>query len=435
MRWRWQQIFYLAIIMMAFLGCTTNGARILNLAPEASSRETLEQLPPGTFLEDLNLGGLQLQKAQEEIRSWSKDKLEENLYLVYNETEILLTPSELGIALDFERTWEEVQKNLGQRNTSILAFDYLKANQTLQERLFDFTRSAVDATFKIENDQFKITPAISGETVDIDAFLDELNNASLASLPKRILLPRVELPAAMTTEALEALAFNGVIGEYTTQYNLNDKNRSANLLEAAKKMDKTVLKPGDTFSFNDTIGPRTAETGFKDAYIVINNEYVKGIGGGICQVSSTLYNAALLANLTIVERHPHAVVVAYIPLGQDATVNYPNLDLKLRNDTQSYLYLRTKVEAGKLTIKIYGKKTGAKVRFEKQIEKELNYHTVRRIDPDLLPGAVVQQQNGSKGFIMKTWKVVTDKEGKETKQLLSRDTYAPTHRILKIGAD
>ncbi|AGA69904.1 putative vancomycin resistance protein [Desulfitobacterium dichloroeliminans LMG P-21439] len=432
---RWERIFCLAITLMAFLGCTTNEARLLNLAPETSSRETLDQLPPGTFLEDLDLGGIQLQEAQEKVRSWSKDKLEENLYLVYNETEILLTPVELGITLDFEKTWEEIQRNTGQRSTSILTLDYLKANQTLQEKLSDLTRSAVDATFKIENDQFKITPASSGEAIDVDAILNELKEASVTTLPHRIPLTRVELPAATTTEALEALAFNGVIGEYTTQYNVQDKNRSANLLEAAKKMDKTVLKPGDTFSFNDTIGPRTAETGFKDAYIVINNEYVKGIGGGICQVSSTLYNAALLANLSIVERHPHAVVVAYIPIGQDATVNYPNLDLKLLNDTQSYVYLRTKAEAGKLTIKIYGKKTGAKVRFEKEIEKELNYHTVRRIDPDLLPGAVVQQQNGSKGFIMKTWKIVTDAKGKETKQLLSRDTYAPTHRILKIGAD
>ena len=269
----------------------------------------------------------------------------------------------------------------------------------------------------------------------MDLFFQELKKESLGNLPKRLTLKSMVIPAAVTTESLQALAFEGVIAEYTTQYDVSDKNRTANLIKAAQKMDKTLLKPGDTFSFNETIGPRTAETGFKDAYIVINNEYVKGIGGGICQVSSTLYNVALLANLTIVERHPHALVVGYIPLGQDATVNYSNLDLKLRNDTHSYIYFRTKVENGKLTIKAFGKPKGEKVRLVKEIEKEIDYNTIRKLDPDLLPGTVIQQQKGSKGYIVKTWKIVTDANGKETKQLLSRDSYAPTHRILRIGAD
>ncbi len=433
LRWKYCS-YFLILALLALTGCTMNGARLLNLTPEAVSSDP-DQLPPGTFLDDLALGGMMQEEAKEKIRSWSKDKLEENLFLVYNETEIQLTPEELGITLDFERTWQNLSENTGQESPSVLAIDYVMANQVLHEKLAEFNRSAVDASFKIENDQFKITPAISGEAVNVDAFFDEIKEVSLGDLPKRISLTGVEIPAAVTTESLEALAFDGVIGEYTTKYNAGDRNRTANLITAAKKMDKAVLKPGETFSFNGTIGPRTAETGFKDAYIVINNEYVKGIGGGICQVSSTLYNAALLANLSIVERHPHAVVVAYIPLGQDATINYPNLDLKLRNDSSSYLYFRTKVEAGNLTIKIYGKKTGVKVRFEKEIEKELNYHTVRKIDPDLLPGAVIQQQSGSKGYIVKTWKIVTDAQGKETKQLLSRDSYAPTNRILKIGAD
>ncbi|HHY28914.1 MAG TPA: vancomycin resistance protein [Desulfitobacterium dehalogenans] len=432
---RWKCCSYLFLLaLLAFTGCTTNEARLLNLTPEAVSTDQ-NQFPPGTRLDDLALGGITPQEAKEKIQSWSKDKLEENLFLVYNETEIQFTPEELGITLDFERTWENLSENTGKETHSVLAIDDLMANQVLQEKLAEFSRSAVDATFKVENDQFKITPATSGEAVNVDAFLAEVKKASLGDLPKRIPITSVEIPATVTTESLEALAFDGVIGEYTTKYNAGDKNRTANLIAAAQKMDKVLLKPGDSFSFNGTIGPRTAETGFKDAYIVINNEYVKGIGGGICQVSSTLYNAALLANLSIVERHPHAVVVAYIPLGQDATVNYPTLDLKLRNGSSSYIYFRTKVEAGNLTIKIYGKKTGAKVRFEKEIEKELSYHTIRKIDPDLLPGAVIQEQSGSKGYIVKTWKIVTDAQGKETKQLLSRDSYAPTNRILKIGAD
>lgn len=193
--------------------------------------------------------------------------------------------------------------------------------------------------------------------------------------------------------------------------------------------------PGATLSFNETIGPRTAETGYKDAYIIINNEYVRGIGGGICQVSSTLYSAAVLANLPIVERYPHAVVISYIPLGQDATVNYPNLDFKFKNDTSSLLYIRTEVKNGMMTVRIYGKKTGKTVRFEQKIEKETDFQTIMRVDSSLPPGKVVQDQAGYKGYIVQTYRIVKDASGMESKLLLSRDEYAPTHKILRVGAD
>lgn len=427
--------FLLVFVLLIFLGCTMKEARILNLTPEAASTEQTRQFPSETAVDDLDLGGLEPQEAKKKLQSWAKEKLEETLILVYNETEIQFTAEELGIALDLEGTWQEVLKKPGQVTSSILSIDSLKANQVFQEQLSEFNHSAEDATFKIEDDQFKITPAIPGEVVNTDAFFEEIKERTVVDLPKRIFLTKEKIPATVTTEDLNALAFDGVVAEYSTKYNGADKNRTANLIAAAQKIDKTLLKPGDTFSFNGTIGPRTAETGFKDAYIIINNEYVKGIGGGICQVSSTLYKVALLANISIVERYPHAVVVGYTPLGQDATVNYPNLDLKIRNDSPSYFYFRTKVEAGNITIIVYGKQNGVKVRLEKQIEKELNYHTIRKMDPDLLPGTVIQQQKGSKGYIVKTWKIVTDAQGKETKVLLSRDNYAPTHQIFRIGAD
>jgi len=424
-----------ALVLLTTIGCSIQETRLLKLTSETPLEEKRLLFPVGTGVDDLDLSSLEQEEAKEKLLNWAKDKLEEKLIIVYNETEKSIKVSDLGITLDMDKTWESVLANPGQKVSSILAIDYLKANEVIEEEFAFLNRSPVDATFKIENDQFLITPAVPGESINMDLFFQELKKESLGNLPKRLTLKSMVIPAAVTTESLQALAFEGVIAEYTTQYDVSDKNRTANLIKAAQKMDKTLLKPGDTFSFNETIGPRTAETGFKDAYIVINNEYVKGIGGGICQVSSTLYNVALLANLTIVERHPHALVVGYIPLGQDATVNYPNLDLKLRNDTHSYIYFRTKVENGKLTIKAFGKPIGEKVRLVKEIEKEIDYNTIRKLDPDLLPGTVIQQQKGSKGYIVKTWKIVTDANGKETKQLLSRDSYAPTHRILRIGAD
>ncbi len=435
MRTKWILLVFLLLVLLGISGCTIGQAGVWNLAPQTTPFKTSQNLPKGSELDDLNLAGLSPQEAEEKIKTWAQDKLEQNLSIVYNETEVLCSYDELGITLDFQKTWENLRDNPGQKVSSILQIDSVKANQVLQDKLSQFTRAAVDATYKIENNQFVITPAVSARAIQTDTILNEIREYSFESMPKSISVAVVDIPAAVTTESLKTLAFDGVIGEYSTKFNTNDKNRSANLLAAATKMDNTVLKPGDTLSFNGTLGPRTAETGYKDAYIIINNEYVQGIGGGICQVSSTLYTAAVLANLPIVERYPHAVAVAYIPLGQDATVNYPNLDLKIRNDTQSIIYIRSEVKSGSLTVRFYGKRTSNSVRFEQQIEKETEFGTVRKIDGSLPPGTVVQDQRGSKGYVVKTWKLVKDSSGNETRQLLSRDEYAPTKRILRIGAD
>jgi vancomycin resistance protein YoaR len=341
----------------------------------------------------------------------------------------------LGITLDFDQVWEKFWHNPGQRIESVLKIDAVQACQILQEKLADINQAAVDASYTIENNQFVVIPAVPGRVVHVEAILDKLQSQSFATIPRQMEVPVVEVAAVKMTEQMQTLAFDGIIGEYTTQFNVKDQNRSTNLTAAAKKLDKTVLLPGEVLSFNETIGPRTAETGYKDAYVIINNEYVRGIGGGICQVSSTLYSAAVLANLPIVERYPHAVVISYIPLGQDATVNYPSLDLKLKNDTASLLYVRTEVKPGTLTVRLYGKKTDKTVRFEQKIEKETEFQTIMRVDPSLPPGKVVQDQVGYKGYTVQTYRVVKDASGTESRQLLSRDEYAPTHKILRVGAD
>lgn len=422
--------------LLVIPGCTPglpgnwNSSQIPSM--DSQSQRTLRE---GTFLDDLNLSGLKVQEVKTKIRDWEEDKLAQNLLLVYNKTEIPVTLKELGISLDFDKIWTQLWKEQGQRTVSSLKVDSVQAHQILHEKLAQFNQAAVDASYTIENDQFNIKPAVSGRVIQEEPILEKLQNRSFADLPTQIELSASEVPAAQTTEQLKTLAFDGIIGEFTTRFNVKDENRSTNLKLAAAKLDKTVFKPGDILSFNQTVGQRTLESGYKDAYVIINNEYVQGIGGGICQVSSTLYSAAVLANLPIVERYPHAMAISYIPLGQDATVNYPDLDLKFKNDTASLIYIRTEIKPGVLIIRLYGKKTDKSVRFEQQIEKETDFQTIKRIDPNLSPGQVVQDQAGYKGFTVKTFRVVKDSSGAESKQSLSHDEYAPTQKILRVGAD
>lgn len=393
-----------------------------------------EVITKGTKVDDLDLSGIPVPEARTKVEEWAKDKLEETRVLLYNETETTITLKDIGVESNTQKIIEGIQRTPGTTLQSVLKVNSVIASQALKEKLGKLNRPAKDASYKIENDKVVINPAESSRTVDIDQMIRDIQNVPLNEVPTRINIPIVEVPASVTTEAVNTLAFDTIIGEYTTKFAVEEKNRSENLAAAAKALDRKIIRPGETFSFNNTVGPREPQTGYKEAYVIVNGEYIPGTGGGVCQVSSTLYNAVLLGNLGVVERMPHAVAVSYVPTGQDATVNYPNLDFKFKNNTASLVYLRTEVKPGVLTFRIWGKKTENSVRIERQVEKETAYKTEQRLDPKLPSGKIVQKQAGAKGLVVNTWKVLRDGKGNETKQFLSRDTYAPANCILNVGS-
>ena len=422
------------VLAFLFLTLLLGGCTPSQLAENQGGDATRMIIQKGTKVDDLDLSGTPVPKAAPKLETWAKDKLEETRVLLYNGTEIPMTLKDIGVALDIQKTIEGVQHTPGTALPSALKVDSSQASQVLQEKLGKFNRPAKDASYKIDNDTVVIDPAESGKKVDIGRMISELQKVSLNKVPTRINIPVVEVSAAVNTESIKNLAFDAIIGEYSTKFAVEDKNRSENLAAAAKALDRKVIRPGETFSFNGTVGPREPGTGYKDAYVIVDGEYVQGTGGGVCQVSSTLYNAVLLSNLEVVERMPHAIAVSYVPAGQDATVNYPNIDFKFKNDTASLVYLRTEVTPGVLTLRIWGKKTEKSVRIEQQVEKEIPYKTERRLDSNLPAGRIVQEQPGAKGLVVNTWKVIRDTKGNETKQFLGRDAYAPANRILHVGS-
>lgn len=420
-------VIFIGIILL--VGCSPSHSSGI------SERNADALIPKGTKVDELDLSGLSFHDGQNKLNDWAKDKLEETRLLVYNNTVVPISLRELGLELDTGKTWEGLKSQLGNSVSSVLRVDAIKSSQGLNTKLAGLESSAQDASYKIEKDKFIVEPAIPGHVVAIDSLVEGLEGSSFAKIPTKIALVIKEVPAMVTTEAVQKLAFDSVIAEFSTKFSTNDSNRVENLTTAAKALDKKEIRPGESFSFNDTIGPRTEQTGYKEAKVIIDNEYVLGTGGGICQVSSTLYNTVLLANLPIVERTPHAVTVAYVPLGQDATVNFPNIDLKFTNNTPSLVYIRTEVKNGTITVKLWGKKSDKTVRLVKEVEKETDFQTERRYDPNLPPGKIVQEQLGSKGYVVNTWRVVQDAQGQVVEQLLSHDVYAAANQILKVGSE
>ena len=190
------------------------------------------------------------------------------------------------------------------------------------------------------------------------------------------------------------MGITGTVGSYETVYG-GDPNRIHNVDLVAHLVDGKLIAPGATFSFNETTGERSAAKGFLEAPVIVNGELQTGLGGGVCQVSTTVFNAAYEAGLRITERTNHALYISHYPLGRDATVDYPDLDLKFVNDTGHWLLLRTFVNPGELSVVLYGTPQHRKVVSVAQPLTVVAAPPVQKtIDATLKPGETVVDDPG-----------------------------------------
>jgi vancomycin resistance protein YoaR len=193
-----------------------------------------------------------------------------------------------------------------------------------------------------------IIPEQAGTTVDVEQSLARI----MASPPgQQNELEIVMINPQFTRQDL--INANHVIANYSTWFH-GSSGRYQNIATALQSLNNTVVWPGKVFSFNDTTGPRTAERGYLPAPIILNGGYDVDYGGGVCQVASTVYNAALIAGVTIVERHAHTKPVHYVPDGKDATVSYGDLDLRFKNNRNGPLIIKTSLQNGRVYVEFRG---------------------------------------------------------------------------------
>ena len=240
----------------------------------------------------------------------------------------------------------------------------------------------------------------------------------------------------ITTENLNDILFKDELGRFKTLFNASNLNRSSNLNIAANSINNKILVPGEVFSYNDTLGERTAKNGYKEAHVYSGGEVVDGMGGGICQVSSTLYNSVLLADLEVVERKNHMFYPEYVDPSFDATVAWGSIDFKFKNNRETPIKIVASAKGGVCIVTIYGKKEDDEPKIE-LVSKVLSKKaptTITRNDPTLEEGKQVVSQNSVTGYVSEGYKVYKDAIGKEIKRtLISKDTYSPTDKIIKVG--
>lgn len=280
---------------------------------------------------------------------------------------------------------------------------------------------------------FQIFPEKDG--IDFAISLEEAKNIVAKSSTQECAIPLKFTPAKKTINDIGTEAFPYMISSYTTKYDASNINRSGNLKIAAEKINGTVLMPGEEFSFNEVVGKRTIEEGYKNAKIYQNGQVVDGLAGGICQISSTLYNAVLLANLEVTVRRNHSYTATYVPAGRDATVVYGTQDFKFKNSRTYPIKIEANVANGIVAFNIHGIKE--EVEYEIKIipvtTKTIPYQTEYVPTPGLAPGQQVVKQAGHSGYNVTTY--IQRRIGGTviSKDIISNDTYNPMKAIINIG--
>lgn len=414
-----------------------------------------EKIFNGVSVANWNLGGLTKDAAKSLITSNEKIFEKNKIKLVYNdETYKIISPNDLEIKINVEQIVDDaysigrkdnIFKNfknrlkIAQEGVNLpLKFDYdqNKLNVFLTEIETQINQEPQNAELLIDSqDNIKITDSSPGKKLNKERTIANLKNSFLNSIEEtnEVELFIEEIEPKITKLSLQKKGIEELVGTFTTTFNPNSLSRTHNIKTAAMSINKLILGPGEEFSFNNTVGPRSSTQGYQEAPIIVSGKLTPGIGGGVCQVSSTLYNAVLLSNLQITQRFNHSLPSSYIGLGRDATVTYGGLDFKFRNNNDNHIYMTSSVNYNTITIKIYGTKTfKGKIKIVSKVLQVIEPELVRKEASDLFMGEE-RIDNGSRGYKVKTWRVLQTESGEEKWELLSEDSYKSTPTTIWYG--
>lgn len=277
---------------------------------------------------------------------------------------------------------------------------------------------------------YKISAEKNG--IDFAISIDEAKELASNKEASEIYIPLKYTKPEITISDLGEDIFGTKLGTATTIYDSTNINRATNIDIACEKINGTILEPGETFSFNKIVGERTAKNGFKEALIYNGGEVDYGIGGGICQISSTLYNAVLKANLDIVERKNHSMTVSYLPVGQDAAVSYGSVDFKFTNSRTYPIKIVATANTGIITISVLGVLEDQEyvVTLETEILETTDYKTTYEYSSSIPAGKEEIKQVGKNGYKCSTYKILSLGEKEISRTLLSTDTYKSQKEII-----
>ena len=317
--------------------------------------------------------------------------------------------------------------------------DSAKVKNFVDTQCQGITAEPQNASITRENGQFVITDSVPGRVVDVAGTEAALNEALEGGLdqPIEVTAQVTEEQPAITSEALATI--QDVLGTYTTDFSSSGAARSTNLAVGAAKINGHVLMPGDVLSGYECLQPFTTANGYKTAAAYENGQVVDSIGGGVCQLATTLYNASLEAEVEIIQRQNHSMIVTYVKPSRDAAIAGTYKDIKIQNNYSTPIYVEGYTSGRKLTFTIYGKETRPANRKVEYVSETLGSTNPGEpqliVDNTLAPGARVKVQSSHTGLRSRLWKVVTVDGVEQERTLLNKDTYNASKAIYRVGPD
>jgi vancomycin resistance protein YoaR len=296
-------------------------------------------------------------------------------------------------------------------------------------------QAPVDATFRPAGDAIEVVPAKDGIAVDVPATAQNLLAAAVQPQEARRTAALVvrTAEAERTTAKAQAMGIERRLASYTTAY-AGTSDRIVNLQLGVSLVDGALVAPGGTFSFNERVGERTVERGFRPAPVIIKDEYEEDVGGGVSQVATTVFNAAWEAGLKITERNPHSLYISRYQLGRDATVNYPDLDLRFVNDTPKWVYVAGAYGGGGITVSIYGGGPERRIESSSGTVRVTGPAPVRRTnDPTLEKGRTVVEEEGSPARATSVTRTVYGEDGSVIHDETWNTSYRGEYRVIRVG--
>ena len=377
-----------------------------------------------------------LDKIIDELMSDVAERVEEYSYEV-KEDGIHINTGKPGLMPDGKKIAEEILETVknGTYNTAIV-FE----KKERQPSPVDVDKLYREVCGEAENAEF----VYSGKEVSVKPHKPgvDFNKSEAAMLVKThsgagnsfVIPAKVVMPEVLTKDR-EGKLFTDTLAIYTTQYNSGVVGRSKNVVLASELINGTILLPGDEFSYNDVVGERTAARGFATAAVYMDGESVDGIGGGICQVSSTLYCAVLYADLEVTERVNHQLTVGYVPLGQDATVDYGNIDFRFRNNTNYPVKISVSAGGGTVTVSLVGYKEDKSKTVVIENETVGYIEPVEKVekDPTLPLGERKVEKVGSSGAVVNTYKSILINGEVKSRTKITESRYGAGKTLVREG--
>lgn len=388
-----------------------------------------KEIKPRLYLDDSLLSD-----TIKDINSKMKDAIVDNSYYI-EKNNLIIVKGKAGYIIKTEELKEKIYEQISNIHTNYqiieIPVEYKEPEpinlQKIHEEIYKEPQDAY-----VQKNPTVVHPEVNG--IDFKISVEEAEellkeDKEEYTIPLKITKPK------KTINNLGEEAFPDLLATFSTRFDGSNYNRNTNIKLAAKKVNGTVILPGEKFSFNTIVGSRTIEAGFKEGTAYVGGKVVPDVGGGVCQVSSTIYNTALLANMQIVERSNHMFTTGYVAASRDATVYYGSLDFVFKNSRKYPIKMVASANGGVCKVSIYGIKEDKEyeVIIQSKITSYINPTTIYKEDPTLEEGKEIVEQTAITGCRSEGYKILKLNGKIVSQTLLSKDTYKSRNKIVRRG--